>query len=91
MVIVLINEPGSGTELVFDFVFEEFVVSENEDSIYLISNNQLWIYSLPQMQLLGQHALQEEARIAQLFDKQQLFLSYDYDDNKKLTCWSFGL
>ncbi|RYJ36744.1 hypothetical protein NU08_4263 [Flavobacterium anhuiense] len=77
------------TEIELDFKFENFIVSENEEKIYFINNNQIWIYLLPKKQIIDQITLNEKVRIAQVFDEQQVFLSYEYDKPNILTCWRF--
>ncbi|GAA6768186.1 hypothetical protein AAFH68_41390 [Flavobacterium sp. CGRL1] len=76
-------------EIKFDFNFENFVISETEEYIYITNKNQIWIYSLSKKQIIEQIKLNEKARIAQIFDEQQVFISYEYDKPNIITCWKF--
>lgn len=74
-------------ELKFDFNFNTFVVSENEEKLYLVNNNQIWIYSLIENKTINKITLNEKARVAQVFDQQQIFISYEYDKSNIITGW----
>lgn len=89
MHIYLKSDLTNKMEIEFDFSFHTFIVSENEENVYLINNNQMWIYSLLEKQIIYKIELNEKARIAQVFEKQQLFLSYDYVKPNRVTCWKF--
>lgn len=78
------------TEMKFDFNFEKFIVSENEEKLYLINKNQIWVYSLLKKLIIEKIELNEKVRIAQVFDEQQLFISYEYDRPNIITCWKFN-
>ncbi|WP_338840827.1 hypothetical protein [Flavobacterium ginsenosidimutans] len=73
----------------FDFSFDRFIVSQNEEKLYLVKDNQIWIYSLSTKKIINQIILNEKIRVAQIFDEQQLFLSYEYDKPNVLNCWKF--
>ena len=78
------------SELKFDFSFEKFIVSKDEEKIYCVNNNQILIYSLPKKQITSKIILDEKVRIAEIFDEQQLFLTYEYDHSNILTCWKLS-
>ncbi|SOD18919.1 hypothetical protein [Pedobacter xixiisoli] len=77
------------SELKFDFHFDQFIVSENEETLYLIHNNKYWVYSLLKQKIEEEIILDEKVRIAQLFDEQKAFISYEYDKPDKITYWKF--
>lgn len=87
--IYLKSELSKPIEIKFDFDFKKFIVSENEEKIYFINNNQILMYSLLEKQIIDKIVLNEKERIAQVFDEQQLFLSYQYDKPNILSCWEF--
>lgn len=74
-------------EIKSDMDFDTFIVSENDEKLYLINNNQIWVYSLLEQKTLAKIVLNEKERITQIFDEQQLFISYQYDRSNILTCW----
>ena len=74
-------------EIKLDFDFDKFLVSENEEKLYFINDNRICIYSLLEQKTIGEITLTE--RIAQVFDEQQLIVSYDFDKPNRITCWSF--
>lgn len=76
-------------EVKLDFQFDKFIVSDNDETLYLIQNNKIWIYSLLKKQVVEEIALNEKDRVAQLFDEQKLFITYKYDEQNKITCWKF--
>jgi len=71
----------------FDFDFDKFIVSESEEKLYLIKDNQIGIYSFLEQKTIDKITLNEKERVAQIFDKQQLFVSYEYDKANIITCW----
>jgi hypothetical protein len=75
--------------LKFDFHFDKFIVSENEELIYLIHLNKICIYSLIKQEIVTEIILDEKERIIQLFDDKKLFLSYEFDKTNNLTCWKY--
>ena len=87
--IYLKSDLSKKIEIRFDFDFNKFLISENEEKLYLINNNHIWIYSLLEQKTIDQITLNEKERIAQIFDEQQLFLSYEYDKTNSITCWKF--
>lgn len=89
IVIHLKNDLTKKTEIKFEFSFQKFIVSENEEKLYLIHDNQMYIYSMSENKVIDDIALTEKARIAQVFDKQQVLLSYAYDKPNTITCWKF--
>jgi len=87
---VLIVSPLDKTlrvEISFEFDFSRILISENEDVMYLLNKNRIWVYSFKEKQIIDHLKLNEEAIIAQLFDKKNILLSYDWDNKKMLTCW----
>jgi hypothetical protein len=76
-------------EIRFDFQFDKFIVSENEETLYLIRANKVWIYSLKKQQIEEEILLNEKDRIVQLFDEHKLFITYKFDEQNKITCWKF--
>jgi len=76
-------------EIRLDFQFDKFIVSDNDETLYLIQNNRIWIYSILNKQVVEEIALNEKDRVAQLFDEQKLFITYKYDEQNKITCWKF--
>lgn len=76
-------------EIKFEFHFDQFVVSENEEMLYLIHNNKIWVYSLIKNEIEKEIILNEKVKIAQLFDEQEVFISYEYLKPNIITCWKF--
>lgn len=76
-------------EIKLNFQFERFIVSDNEEILYLFNHNKFWVYSLLKQQVIQEITMEENDRIAQLFDEQKLFLTYKYDEQNKITCWKF--
>lgn len=76
-------------QIEFDFNFEKFIISGTEETIYLTNNNRIWIYSILRKEVIKKIELNEKARIAQIFDEQQVFISYEYDQTNIISCWKF--
>ena len=85
--IYLETDPTKKQEISLDFDFKKFVVSENEEKIYFVNNNQIWIYSLIEQKTINKISLNEKERVAQIFDEQQLFITYKCDKPNIITCW----
>jgi hypothetical protein len=77
------------TEIEFDFNFEKMIISETEEKIYLTDKNRIWVYSVLKKQIIQHIELNEKVRIAQVFDKQQVFIIYEYDKPNIITCCKF--
>ncbi len=77
------------SEISIDVNFDTCIVSDNEEKIYLIKDNGIVIYSLVDKQIIQRILLNDNVRVAQVFDVHNLFISYEYDTPNLLTCWEF--
>ncbi|WP_121965551.1 hypothetical protein [Myroides sp. N17-2] len=84
-----ISNPQNNREIKFEFQFDQFVVSKNEEVLYLIHNNDIWFYSLIKNEIVNKISLNKKARIVQIFEEQEMFISYEYDKPNILSCWKF--
>ena len=76
-------------EIGLDFDFVKFLVSENEEKLYFINDNQIWIYSLLERKIIDKITLNEKERVAQIFDEQRLIISYECGESNIINCWEF--
>ena len=72
-------------EIVPGVVFHYFRLSGDENLLYLFKNDNLWIYSLPQNQIVFHHVFQD-GNIINIFAENSIVLTYKMACHQ-LTCW----
>jgi WD40 repeat protein len=76
-------------QIKFNFHFDTFVVSENEETVYLVLCNTMWIYALEKQKVVDEITLGIKQRIVQLFDERHLILSCEPNKSNILHGWKF--
>ncbi len=72
-------------EIVPGMIFHYFCLSEDENLLYLFRNNTLWIYSLPENQIVFHHVF-EDSVIMNVFADHSIVITYKMSCYQ-LTCW----
>ena len=72
-------------EIVPGVIFHYFRLSEDENLLYLFRNNTLWIYSLPENQIVFQHVFQDSVMM-NVFAEDSIVITYKMSCYQ-LTCW----
>lgn len=73
----------------FDFVFKGIQLSDDEKSLFLLGDAQIWQFSLEEEKIISKITTPKSTSIIHFFEKRQLFLAIAHQsDDKRMICVS---
>lgn len=76
-------------EIIPGIIVDEFRISADGHFLYLHQKNELWLYSIPEKEIIFHHIFQDD-QVFNIFTEEAVIMTYTHNsdnDYNRLTCW----